>query len=354
MIFLKNSKSFYKIISILILFITFLIFGFHLISKNIHNDTQFTGQKPAPKPKEGDLILRLSESNSKAYPTSIGDAEFARLVELKSKGKIKVLCYYNSELGDEKSVIDQLEFGGIDLARINCEALSETNHSMDILSLPFIFRDSTHLWNVLNGPIGQNLLDTLTPSSIMGLTFYDSGTRSFYSKIPITSISDFKYLKIGIPENKIYRNFINSLGATPVTANSDEIYGKFTLEEIDGAENTLFSYFNKKDYQEARYYSIDEHTRTPGILIINKAAFDKLTKQDKEIITSAAEASAIVERNASDTAEKNAEELLTNNGIHIIKLDRKSLDDIKNSTSALYDTYRKDYKDLIEGITNTQ
>jgi tripartite ATP-independent transporter DctP family solute receptor len=331
----------------------FLVLGYQLAFKNIYKYTKFSGQKPVLKPNKDDLILRLAESNNSAYPTSIGDKEFARLVELKSKGKIKVLCYYNSELGDEKSVIDQVQFGGIDLARVDCESLTGINDSLNVLLLPFIFRDSSHLWNVLNGPLGQNLLDSMKQSNIVGLTYYDSGARSFYSKIPITSVSNFKDLKIGIPENKIYKDFICSLGATPVTATTADVYGKFTLDEIDGAENTMFSYFYTKHYYEARYYTVDEHIRTPGILIMNTTALNKLSAQDKELIISAAKDSAVFEKNASDTAEKNAEKEVTDSGIHIIKLDNKSLDNFKKSASVLYDNYKKNYKDIIDKIINT-
>ena len=138
-----------------------------------------------PKPDDKQLVFRLADNWSDDYPSVLGDKEFARLVYERSKEKLKIIVYPNATLGDEKSVIEQVRLGGIDFARVNSAPLYDTSNVLGVLSLPYLFRDSNHLWNVLLGPIGDELLDSLKDGNIKGLAYYDSGARSFYTKNPI-------------------------------------------------------------------------------------------------------------------------------------------------------------------------
>lgn len=308
----------------------------------------------APRPDEGQLIFRLADNWTDDYPSVLGDKEFARLVEERSKGKLKIIVYPNAALGDEKSVIEQVQLGGIDFARVNSAPLFDTSNKLVVLSLPYLFRDSNHLWNVLNGPIGDELLDSLKEGRIAGLAYYDSGARSFYTKNPIVNISDLSGLRIRVQQSETFENFIRLLGAIPVPMAFGDVYNSLQTDEIDGAENNWSSYFFTNHYKIAKYYILDEHTRNPEVLIANNKIMNSLDNKYQQILLSSAKDSAIFQRKAWAKVEKKSEESISKSGTVIIKLNFEEKTLLEKKIVPLYIKYGKFYKSLIERIKNTK
>jgi tripartite ATP-independent transporter DctP family solute receptor len=309
---------------------------------------------PAPKPGEGQIVFRLADNLSEGYPSVTGDREFARMVEERSKGKLKIIVYNNAVLGDEKSVIEQVQLGGIDFARVNSAPLTGVSNKLGVLALPFLFRDSNHLWKVLLGPIGIELLDSLKDGKIDGLAYYDSGSRSFYTKKPISRISNLKGLRIRVQQSETYESLIKLLGAIPVPMSFGEVYNSLQKDEIDGAENNWSSYYLTNHFKVAKYYILDEHTRNPEILIASSKVINKLTKEDQDIIISSAKESVRLQRNAWNETEKKSEDIIRKSGAVIIKLNSYEKEQLEKATIPLYEEYGKEYKDLIESIKNTK
>jgi len=319
---------------------------------NINGD-KVVEKKPAPKPNSGEMVFRLAENHSMGHPATIGDKEFARLVEERSGGKIKIIPYYGAKLGDEKSVIEQVQFGGIDFARVNSAPLTEIDSHHNILSLPYLFRDSDHLWNVLNGPIGEELLNTLIKHNLVGLAYYDSGVRCFYTKKPVNSIDDMKGLKIRVQQSQLFMDLVSALGAIPVPLIFGDTYNELRTNKVDGAENNWSSYLSMKHYEIAKYYLLDTHTRTPEVVIASKKIMDKLSREDFELIKNAAKDSVDIQRKAWVEAEKSAEQEVRKLGVTVIELSEDEKEKFKEAVAPLYDIYGKDHKDLIERIRNT-
>ena len=128
------------------------------------------------------ITLKLAENHPEDYPTTIGDKKFAELVEEKTNGRYKIDVYAGGQLGDEKSVVEQLQLGSIDLTRVNATPLTEFSKDIGVLSLPYLFKDEESKWEYLNGELGQELLETFDGSNLVGLAFYDSGERSVYKE----------------------------------------------------------------------------------------------------------------------------------------------------------------------------
>lgn len=309
---------------------------------------------PVPKPVEGQLVFRLADNLSDGYPSVVGDRECARLVGERSKGKLKIIVYNNAVLGDEKSVIEQVQLGGIDFARVNSAPLVSASIKLSVLSLPYLFRDSNHLWSVLLGPIGDEFLDSLKDGGLFGLAYYDSGARSFYIKKPISSISDLKGLRIRVQQSQTFEDFIKSIGATAVPLSFGEVYNSLQKDEIDGAENNWSSYYFTNHYKIAKYYILDEHTRNPEIIIASSKVMNKLTKEDRDIIISCAKESVKFQRNAWNETEKKSEDIIRKSGAVIIKLYSYEKEQLEKAIIPLYEEYGKEYKDLIESIKNTK
>lgn len=298
-------------------------------------------------------VLRLAENQPEDYPTTIGDKAFAKLVEEKTGGRIKIEVYAGGVLGDEKSVIEAIQMGGLDFARVNAQPLSDFDKELMILSLPYIFRDETHLWKVLNGEIGQKFLDSLQNSRMVGLAYYDSGSRSFYnSKRAVAVPADLKGLKIRVQQSELMMGLVSALGASPTPMPYAEVYTGLQSGVIDGAENNWPSYYSTSHYEVAKHYTLDRHSMTPEIVIASKVVWDKISPADQKIIREAARASQSVQIKAWKEYEEKA--------IAAVKAKGNTITEVKNfkawqdAVEPIYKKFGADYGDTIKKIRDTK
>ena len=161
-------------------------------------NTKSGGNKEEEKPS---YTFRLADNQPPDYPTVLGDKKFAELVEERTEGRIKIEVYPSAQLGDEKSVLEQVQLGAIEFTRINSSPLAEFNNQFTPLGLPYVFESEDHLWNFLKGDMGTKLLDGLEQSKMKGLAYYDSGSRSFYSTKPLKGVEDLKGQKIRVQQS---------------------------------------------------------------------------------------------------------------------------------------------------------
>ena len=235
------------------------------------------------------IVLRLAETHPQDYPTTKGDYEFARLVEERSGGRIKIEVYYGSQLGQEKAVIEQVQFGAIDMTRVSISPVASFVPKLNAFQMPYLYRDEAHQWKVLKGDIGKNLLASLEPFGFIGLGWFEAGSRNFYnSKRPITKPEDLKGLKIRVQESELMMGLVSAFGAVPTPMAYGEVYSALQTGVVDGAENNWPSYFSTSHYEVAKYFCLDEHTRVPEIIIGSKISLGRLSKADQDLIKQAA------------------------------------------------------------------
>lgn len=212
-----------------------------------------TGTKDGgSKAEEAKYTFRLADNQPPDYPTVVGDKKFAELVEERTKGRIKIEVFPSAQLGDEKSVLEQVQLGAIEFTRINSSPLAEFNDQFTALGLPYVFDGEEHLWNFLNGEMGTKLLDGLEQSKMKGLAYYDSGSRSFYSTKPLKGVKDLKGQKIRVQQSKINIDFMEALGASATPMPYGEVFSALQTGIIDGAENNIPSLDSSNHYQEAK------------------------------------------------------------------------------------------------------
>ena len=217
------------------------------------------------------IVLRLGDNHPDGYPTVVGDLEFARLVKERSNGRIVVEVYNNGVLGDQKSVVEQVQFGGIDFVRTSISSLAAFYPDINALQAPYLFRNADHMWKVLNGEIGDYFLNSVKSNGFIGLCWFDAGARSFYNtKKPIYTVADLKGMKIRVQESSLMMGMIQALGAVPTPMPYGDVYSALQTGVIDGAENNWPSYDTASHYEVARYFSIDEHTRVPEMILASK------------------------------------------------------------------------------------
>ncbi len=242
------------------------------------------------------IVLRLADNQPIGYPTVVGDEDFARRVGEYTNGRIKVEVYPQGQLGDEKSAIEQVQFGGIDFTRVSISPLSDFQPLLNALQMPYLYRDADHMWKVLNGEIGDYFLNSMTAKGFVGLVYYDSGARNFYTtKKPIYTVADMKGMKIRVQESSLMMGLVQALGAVPTPMAYGDVYSALQTGVIDGAENNWPSYDTSSHYEVAKFLSIDEHTRVPEMIIASKITMDKLSAEDQAIIKRAARESQAVQ-----------------------------------------------------------
>ena len=306
-------------------------------------------QGDAQKPK---YSFRLAEAHPSDYPTTLGDKRFAELVNEKSKGRIQIKVFSDAQLGDEKSVIQQIQMGSIEFTRISTGTLAEFNKQFGVFSLPFIFDNDEHVWKFLNSDSGKQMLTNLEKSKMMGLAYYSSGSRSFYTKNPVKSPEDLKGMKIRVIQNAINVDLMRAFGASATPMAYGEVFSALQTGVIDGAENNPPSYLTANHHQAVKNYILDSHQRVPEVLMVSKATWDKLSEEDRTIIKQAALESVQFQKDAWNKFETDALNKLKQNGVIVTEV--KDNKPWKDAAKAVIEKYGTEYKAELEAIEKSK
>ncbi|MCB1341682.1 MAG: TRAP transporter substrate-binding protein [Pseudooceanicola sp.] len=239
--------------------------------------------------------LRSSDTHPDGYPTVEAVKAMGKMLEEKTGGKLCIEVFFGAQLGEEKDSIEQTQFGVIDLDRVSLGPFNNIVPETQIPSLPYIFRSTEHMHHVMDGPIGQEILDAFQPHDLVGLAFYDGGSRSFYnSQHPIKSMEDLKGMKFRVMQSDIFVDMVSALGANATPMPYGEVYSSIQTGVIDGAENNPPSYESSGHFEVAKYLTLDEHLIVPEILVMSKKTFDSLSAEDQAAVKEAAMASNAV------------------------------------------------------------
>lgn len=309
--------------------------------------------------QEGDmplLILRYADNQPEDYPTTKAAEYFAQLVEERTRGKIRVRLYCNGELGDENQVFEQVQFGGIDMARVSLGTMAEAHPGVAVLSLPFLYDDAEHMWRVLDGPIGEKFLTGARQAGVFGLSWFDAGARSFYTRSPINGLEDLRGLTIRVQESTFMSRMVELLGAVPVQIPYNDVYSAMQTSKIDGAENNWPSYAATGHYQAARYYLLDEHSRLPEMQIMSTVALDKIAEIDEDyvaIVRQCARECALYERELWVQEEIGSERLVRDYGCVVTTLTQAQAEEFRQAVQPMYEERSEEERALIQQIRDS-
>ncbi|AOV09262.1 C4-dicarboxylate ABC transporter [Sporosarcina ureilytica] len=295
------------------------------------------------------ITLKLADNHPEDYPTVIGDKKFAELVEEKTNGRYKIDVYAGGQLGDEKSVVEQLQLGSIDLTRVNATPLTEFSEDIGVLSLPYLFKDEESKWEHLNGEIGQELLDSFEGTNLVGLAFYDSGERSIYnSKRLVKTPEDMKGLKIRVQPSELAVNIFESFGSSATPMEYGEVYSAIQTGVIDGAENNLPSYYTSNHYEVAKYLTINKYSGPPEILMASQSLWDKLSEEDKKAFKEAALESVEYQREAWAKLVEESKEAVIENGNEIFEV--TDFAPWRKAVEPIYEKHGEKYKKWLDKL----
>ena len=300
------------------------------------------GHQPVQDEPGAELILRYAENQPEDYPTTQAALAFADLVAQRTNGRVKVLVYSGGELGAEQSVIQQMQFGGIDFSRVSLSQLAEYEPALSVLQLPYLYTDADQMWRVLDGTIGDEFLSMLESLELTGLSWFDAGVRSIYTRQKVTGLADLQGLTIRVQESDMMSEMITDLGAKPVKVVYSKVYAALHNGEIDGAENNWPSYEAMGHYEVAPYFLKDEHTRVPEVQLASPMVMEKLAALDErypEIIRLCARESAKVERKLWAQQEAESEENMRAVGIEVTELDETEKEKFRAAVQPMYDLF---------------
>jgi tripartite ATP-independent transporter DctP family solute receptor len=298
----------------------------------------------------GPRRLTLANVHVEGYPTARGIEVFAEAVAAAPElAGYTVDLQLGGVLGNEKETLEKLGFGGVQLACTSVAPLAEFSETIGVLTLPYLFRDPDHLWTVLDGPLGDELLATLEPDGFVGLAFYDAGARSFYNRErPIHTLDDLQGLKIRVQKSEIMREMVAALGASPVSLGFKEVYTNLYTGSIDGAENNLPSYRSERHFEVARYYSYDRHSTIPDVLLVRRELFEQLTQIEQTGLRNAAKRSAAAQREFFAETVQEALEEVRAAGSEVNEIDDPEA--FQRAVEPLYERYAGRYGDWVKRI----
>lgn len=307
----------------------------------------------APAEAGPELILRYADNQPAGYPTTEAAEYFAELVAERTDGKILIRVYCDGELGDENSVMEQVQFGGIDFSRVSVGTLAEVYPKVELLQLPYLYDDADHMWRVLDGEIGEEFLLDVSEVGLVGLSWFDAGARSFYTSSPVTCLADLRGMTIRVQESAFMSRIVELLGAVPVQIPYGDVYSALQTAQIDGAENNWPSYESTGHYEAAPYFIRDEHSRLPEMQIVSTVAMEKIAQIGEEyveVIYQCARESAVYERKLWQQREQEAEQDARERGCIVTELDEARIEEFRQAVQPAYESYTDEYRELLQRI----
>jgi tripartite ATP-independent transporter DctP family solute receptor len=298
------------------------------------------------------MVLKATDVHPLGYPTVEAVVRMGKKLEAATNGRISIQMYPSMQLGGEKEMIEQAQVGAIQLARISVGPMGPLVPEMNVFNLPFIFRDTAHMEKVIDGPIGDELLQKLTDhptANLVGLCWMNAGVRNVYnSKKPITTVEDLKGLKIRMMGNPLFVDTMNALGGNGVAMGFDQLINAMQTGVVDGAENNEPSYESGQHYRYAKFYSKTGHLMIPEILVFSKKSWNELSKDDQALIKKFAKEAQQEQRVLWYEREKESLKKMLEAGAQVNEVaDKKAF---QEAVKPVWDKYAAQHKALIDRI----
>ena len=296
---LSQFEKIFKLLNKMAKFKPFLLILLSLFITGACNQSQST------------RVLRLGHGLSTGHSVHQGMVFFGKKLEEISGGKFKVQIY-------PSQLIELLQIGSLDMTKISAAVLENFSPSIKVFGIPYLFKDKEHVFRVLDGPIGKDLLNGTEKYWLKGLGYYDSGSRSFYTiNQPLEKPEDLDGLKIRVQESQTAIDMVKSLGGSPTPISWGELYTALQQGVVDGAENNPPSFFLSRHYEVCKFYTIDEHTVIPDVVLMSTHIWNALNDQEQKWIQEAMNLSVIEQRRLWMTSEQESLEAVKAAGVQV-------------------------------------
>ncbi len=296
-------------------------------------------------------IIKLAHGLDVNHPVHKAMILMGKELEKNSDGKMKLEIYPSSQLGSERQCLELLQIGSLGMTKVSAAVMENFSPNMKVFGLPFLFKNKAHRFKVLDGKIGKELLDGGTKYWLKGLGYYDAGSRSFYTKEKQINIpDDLKGMKIRVMESATAMNMVSKLGGSPTPISAGELYTALQQGVVDGAENNPPTFYLSGQYEVCKYYSLDEHTAIPDVLVISTHLWNSLSKEEQKWMQMSADTSVIYQRKLWEQSENKALAAVKKAGVEVVTPDKSKFAD---KVKTMFDEYKED-KDVYRLIKQIQ
>jgi tripartite ATP-independent transporter DctP family solute receptor len=312
-----------------------------------------TALASGPAVAQQKTVFKASDVHPANYPTVVAVENLGKKLDAATNSRYSVQMYPSMQLGGEKEAIEQAQIGAIAFARVSVGALGPVIDDLNVFNLPYVFRNTTHMQHVIDGPIGQELLDKVTNSGkgLVGLCWMDAGARNFYNtKKPIKTMADLKGMKVRVMGNPMFVEMANSMGGNGVAMGYDQVFSALQTGVVDGAENNPPSFVFDNHYQVAKYYTVDEHLIVPEMLVFSKKAWDAMSKEDQALLMKFAKEAQQEERKLWEVYEQQAMDKAKAAGIQIIQVSDADKKAFQDAVKPVWDKYGPKYEATVKRI----
>lgn len=294
-------------------------------------------------------VLKAADVHPAGYPNVVAVENLGKKLEAATKGKYKLQMFPGGVLGAEKEVVEQTQVGAIQIARISLGVLGPVVPDVNVFNMPFVFRDEAHMRKVIDGPIGEEILNKITnsPARLVALGFMDSGSRSLYTKKPVRKPEDLKGMKIRMMGNPLFVDTMNAMGGNGISMGHTEVFGALQTGVIDGAENNPPTLFTSNQYTTVKYYTQTNHLIIPEIFVMSKVTWDKMSKDEQALVKKFAREAQLEQRALWDKSVADYTQKLKAAGIEFINTDTKPFYD---ATEPVRQKYGAQFNDLMKRI----
>lgn len=299
------------------------------------------------------VTLRAGIGLPKEHPEGQGLVKFKEIVEKETDGAIKVENYFSAQLGDDQKMVGGLQAGTLDITIPSTSPMVGTVKQFGIFDFPFIFNSGEEADAVLDGPVGQKVLEELPQHGLVGLAYWENGFRNLTNSVrPVASVEDFKGLKVRTMQNEVHLDVFEKLGSNPTPMPFSEVFTALEGQTIDGQENPLATILSNKFYEVQDYLSLTRHVYTPFVFLISKKTWDGLSDEQQTIIKDAAIEAGEYQRKANRKANEEALEKLKEEGMKVNEFSKDEKEKIKELIQPVIDKYSKKFgEDLYQQMT---
>ena len=298
-----------------------------------------------------EIVLKAGEVNPADHIMGRVLTHFSELVSEKSNGRIKVEVYAGGQLGDERTEMQAIQMGALDIFRANTLTAGDFGaNKMNLFALPYLFRDRDHLWKVLKSDVGTELLSDIQDSGtgMVAISYTDEGSRNFFTKKPVEKPEDLKGMKIRVSETSILMDTMKCFGANPTPISYSELYTSLQTGVVDGADQPLAGYASNSFDEVAGNMTLDGHTYSPGLIVVSELTWNKLSPEDQAILKEAASETEDYNKEIAQEDDDKILEQLKADGANIIEVPDKT--PWQEMVQPVYEQYAKDYMDIVEEI----
>src|SRR5687767_4033499 len=313
-----------------------------------------SGAMPAAALAQDKVVWKASDVHPLGYPTVEAIQRMGKKMEAQTNGRISIQMFPSMQLGGEKEMIEQAQVGALQIARISVGAMGPVVDDLNVFNLPFVFRDEQHMRKVIDGPIGQDLLDRISASPqsrLIVLGWMDAGTRNVYANKPVTKPTDLKGMKIRMMGNPLFVETMNAMGGNGVAMGFNELFGALQTGVVDGAENNPPTLLAQNHYTVSKVYSLTGHLIIPEIFVFSKRTWDSLSKSDQDLVRRLSREAQLEQRQLWDAYVGEAETKLKAAGVQFVAADKAAF---YKATQPIRDKYGAKYAVLLKQIQETK